>query len=133
MKLSVGRILAVAGWVLAAGLIVMKMTGPAAVPDKDAPVAAPAGKTGPRLDVEMDFSGTGLADETWKLTDPAEPSSPPAKVPDHIPSGESGGKDSGTDLPGQPLPPRELKEWSPDSTLKLDIRPTPAPAHAPGQ
>lgn len=124
MKFSVRRILAIAGWVVAAGLIVMKRPMPATVPN-EAPLAAPAGKTGPRLDVEMDFSGTGLADETWKLADPGAPESPQTKVPDQVPSAESGEKGVGTDLQGHPLPPQELKEWNPGSTLKLDIRPEP--------
>lgn len=125
MKTSVRRILAIAGWVVAAGLIVMKRPVPAPVPPTETPLAAPAGKPGPRLDVEMDFSGTGLADETWKLADPAAPESSQEKVPAQVPSAETGEKGAGTDQQGQPLPPRILKEWNPDSTLKLDIRPEP--------
>ena len=42
--------------------------------EKPAPTAPPVAKSEPKLpSVDIDFSGTGLSDDSWKLTDEKKP------------------------------------------------------------
>ena len=59
---------------------------------------------------EIDFSGTGLADEAWQLKTP----SVEEKIPLAVPVGEDD---------GQKLRPPAPEAWNPDVELKLDSRP----------
>ena len=95
---------------------------PASAP-ASAPVAsdgpalqAPAAKPSPVLPAkleEIDFSGTGLADESWKLDAPGEGKN----IPDQVP------ESNGASIPAPLAPPPAA--WDLDGTIRLE--PTPKP------
>lgn len=124
MKNRMTQILALTGWagLIAVTFYLVRKPPVQPVPQPEPPGRSAPEKPGPRLEGEIDFSGTGLADEAWQLP-PDQPDAEPAlKIPDKIP-GAPGGDESAPAPGPAPMPPAD---WNPDSTLKLDIRPGPA-------
>ena len=82
-----------------------------------APASAPVGQApAPVLPAkleEIDFSGTGLADESWKLDPTGEGKNIPGQVPDW----------NGSSIPAPLSPPPAA--WDLDGTIRLE--PTPKP------
>ena len=90
-------------------------------PPTSAPASAPAAPEGPVVQApapvlpakleEIDFSGTGLADEAWKL----DPAAKDQNIPDQIPDSNA------SSIPAPLSPPPAA--WDLDGTIRLE--PTP--------
>ena len=85
---------------------------PALVTPEGPVVPAPAPVLPAKLE-EIDFSGTGLADESWKLDATAEGKNIPDQVPDS----------NASNVPAPLSPPSAA--WNLDETIRLE--PTPKP------
>jgi hypothetical protein len=83
----------------------------------DGPVVlAPAAKPSPVLPAkleEIDFSGTGLADESWKL----DPAAKDQNIPDQVPDSNA------SNVPAPLSPPPTA--WDLDGTIQLETTPKP--------
>jgi hypothetical protein len=79
-------------------------------------VPAPAAKPSPVLPAkleEIDFSGTGLADESWKL----DPTAEVKTIPDQVPDSHASGAPAPLSLPPA--------AWDLDGTIQLETTPKP--------